>query len=87
MSYYILIDNPGLSANEARKRSMAMMRGNKWRLFCLDFSFIGWIVLCVLTFGILVFWVAPYQEAARAEFYQDLIKGTETTANTAAAEA
>ena len=25
---------------------IAIMDGNKWRLFCLDFSFIGWELLC-----------------------------------------
>ena len=73
MSYYILIDNPNISANEARKQSMQLMHGHKWRLFCLDFSFIGWILLSFLTFGILLFWVAPYMEVARVEFYHSLI--------------
>ena len=73
MSYYILIDNPDISANEARKQSMQLMHGNKWRLFCLNFSFIGWILLSILTFGILLFWVQPYMEVAHAEFYQSLI--------------
>ena len=73
MSYYILIDNPNISANEARKQSMQLMHGHKWRLFCLDFSFIEWILLSFLTFGILLFWVAPYMEVARVEFYHSLI--------------
>ena len=73
MSYYILIDNPNLTANEARKKSMALMKGNKWRLFCLEFSFIGWLLLSLLTFGILMFWVAPYMEVARAKFYMSLL--------------
>lgn len=73
MSYYILIDNPNLTANEARKKSMEMMKGNKWRLFCLEFSFIGWLLLSVLTFGILMFWIAPYMEVARAKFYMSLL--------------
>ena len=73
MSYYILIDNTSISANEARKQSMQLMYGHKWRLFCLNFSFIGWIILSFLTFGILLFWVLPYMEVARAEFYQSLI--------------
>lgn len=73
MSYYILIDNPDLSSDEARKKSMEMMKGHKWKLFCLDFSFIGWGILCVLTFGILSFWIQPYQECARVEFYNNLI--------------
>ena len=45
MSFYILADNPDMSPNDARKKSMEMMKGNKWRLFCLDFSFIGWELL------------------------------------------
>lgn len=73
MSYYILIDNPDLSSDEARKKSMEMMKGHKWKLFCLDFSFIGWGILCVLTFGILSFWIQPYQECARVKFYNNLI--------------
>ena len=73
MSYYILIDDPNISANDARKKSMEMMKGNKWRLFCLDFSFIGWLLLCIVTFGILTFWVGPYMEVARAKFYLSLL--------------
>ena len=72
MSYYILKDNPELSANEARKQSIEMMRGNKWRLFCLDFSFIGWSLLSILTFGILMLWVTPVMQASHAAFYESL---------------
>lgn len=74
MSFYILADNPTMDANTARVRSIELMRGNKWRLFCLDFSFIGWYLLCGLTFGILSFWVAPYHQAARAVFYQEILR-------------
>lgn len=73
MSYFILVDCPEMPANQARKQSMALMQGHKWRLFCLDLSFIGWWLLCILTLGILSFWVLPYQQTARAKFYQDLI--------------
>ena len=73
MSYYILADDPRLGANEARKRSIALMRGHKWRLFCLDFSFIGWWLLCILTLGILSFWIVPYHQTARAAFYRNLV--------------
>lgn len=72
MSYYILIENPSMSANEARKESERLMRGNKWRYFCLQFSFIGWILLSVLTLGILFLWVSPYMYVSSAEFYKSL---------------
>lgn len=72
MSTYILADNPTMTQDEARKASIEMMNGNKWRLFCLHFSFFGWILLVILTFGILYIWVMPYMQAANTAFYEDL---------------
>lgn len=79
MTFYIMGENPELDGMEAITRSRQMMDGHKWRLFCLDFSFIGWIILCMLTFGILFIYVGPYMEAAHAAFYQSL-KGEEPKA-------
>ena len=42
------------------------------KLFLLDLSFIGWALLCVLTFGIGVFWLKPYVSTAHAAFYEDI---------------
>ncbi len=72
MSFFIMAENPQITASEARRKSIDMMKGNKWRLFCLDFSFIGWYLLCLLTLGILTLWVVPYVQTAYAEFYSDL---------------
>ena len=52
--------------------SMQMMKGNKWRLFCLQLSFIGWAILCVLTLGIGYLWLNPYMNAAIAAFYDEV---------------
>ena len=47
-----------------------MMRGQKWRAFLLDLSFLGWRVLTILTFGVLgIFFTGPYIEAVNAELY------------------
>lgn len=72
MTFFILKDHPEMSAKQAITESRKMMDGNKWRLFCLHFSFIGWILLCMLTFGILTIWVIPYMYAADAAFYESL---------------
>jgi len=48
MTPYILAENPDMTATEAITQSRQVMDGNKWRLFCLEFSFIGWELLCVL---------------------------------------
>lgn len=47
MTPYILAENPGMTVNEAITASRRVMDGNKWRLFCLSLSFIGWGLLCV----------------------------------------
>lgn len=75
MTDYILAENPSLSASEAINQSKSMMSGNKWRLFCLEFSFIGWGFLAALTFGIGNLWLTPYRHAAEAAFYRE-ISGT-----------
>ncbi|MGH4049779.1 MAG: DUF975 family protein [Clostridium sp.] len=72
MSYYIMIDNPELSAFEALSRSKLMMDGFKFKLFSLWCSFIGWFLLGIITFGIGFLWINPYYKAAKANFYQDL---------------
>lgn len=42
MTVYILSEHPEATVNEAITESRKIMHGNKWRLFCLEFSFIGW---------------------------------------------
>ena len=49
-----------------------LMRGNKWRLFCLELSFFGWALLSALTLDIGTFWLRPYEEAAQASFYRQI---------------
>ncbi len=47
MTPYVLAENPQMTAKQAITRSRWLMDGNKWRLFCLNFSFIGWGLLSV----------------------------------------
>ena len=69
---YILADDAEISSKDAFKKAKQMMKGNKWRLFKLEFSFIGWFLLCVLTLGIGTLFLIPYVNAATAEFYVEL---------------
>lgn len=72
MAPYILQDDPTKDWKQCLDESQEMMKGNKWQLFCLDFSFIGWILLGALCCGVGVLFVYPYQLAARANFYMAL---------------
>ena len=69
MAMYIHQDNPSKEANECITQSREMMNGYKWRLFCLDLSFIGWYILGALCFGIGEMFVIPYHQMARTNFY------------------
>ena len=72
MSYYIMMDNPQLSASEALNQSIIIMVGFKFKLFSLWCSYLGWFILGVLTLGIGFLWINPYYATAKANFYQDL---------------
>lgn len=74
MSFYILYDNPNIGAMEALNLSKKIMMGNKWRLFCLHLSFIGWGFLCILTLGIGFLWLIPYINTSVANFYESVKK-------------
>ena len=53
-------------------RSQELMKGNKWRYFLLALSFLGWILLGILSLGIGFFWIIPYIETTTAAFYYDI---------------
>lgn len=73
MSFLILAEYPEISAIDALRNSASLMRGNKWRLFCLQISFIGWVLLAgCCTCGIGVMFLTPYMSAANAAFYDDI---------------
>lgn len=66
---YILADNPNIGAKRAIDLSREMMDGNKFSMFVLDLSFIGWYLLGVLLFGVGIFLVNPYVNATESELY------------------
>ena len=72
MSTYILAENKGKPALECINESKAMTEGHKMDLFVLGLSFIGWGLLCGITFGIAGIWVLPYMQATYANAYNSL---------------
>ncbi|MBT2678277.1 DUF975 family protein [Bacillus sp. ISL-35] len=71
--FFLLKDNPQLSALEAITESKIRMKGYKWKYFLLNLSFIGWAFIAIFTFGIGFLWLAPYISTANATFYNELI--------------
>jgi uncharacterized membrane protein len=73
-TFYILAEDKNISAQDAIKKSKAMMYGNKKKLFYLSLRFFGWFLLCILTAGIGFLWLMPYSSVTMAKFYDDISK-------------
>lgn len=72
MTYYILRDDPDLSPLQVITKSRRMMDGHKGEAFVLGLSFIGWILLGIVTIGIGFIWIAPYMSVTYAHFYNTI---------------
>ena len=71
----ILAEYPELGVVDAFRNSAALMKGNKWRLFCLKISFIGWTLLAALIpYGLGNFVLLPYTMAADTAFYHEIAR-------------
>lgn len=79
LSYYVLAEYPEMSSGDALRNSAMLTKGKKWKLFCLDLSFIGWVFVIyfggILTCGIGLivglYVLMAYMQTARAAFYDD----------------
>lgn len=81
MTTYILYDDVQNGTYEGPRsvidKSTKLMKGNRWRFFCLQFSFIGWYILTGITCGLLYFYTLPYTTTANLFFYEDLLENAE----------
>ncbi|MBC8527576.1 MAG: DUF975 family protein [Candidatus Cloacimonetes bacterium] len=72
MAFFIMVDNKDITVMDAIRQSKTMMYGHKTRLFTLHLSFLGWILLSIISCGIGFVWVGPYIKTAQAIFYNEL---------------
>lgn len=70
-SFQIMCENPNLKPMEALKLSKKMVAGNRSELFALDLSFIGWWILCGISFGIASIYAIPYYLTTQALYYEN----------------
>lgn len=82
LAYVIAADRPELQAKQAIEESKRIMTGNRGKLFCLQFSFIGWAILAVLTLGIGYLWLLPYIQFAMFTFYKKLTENSNVEVET-----
>ncbi len=70
---YIVAENPKIKTLDAITLSRKMMDGHKWECFKLEMSYIGWVILGGLTFGLTeILYSNPYRIATITEYYANL---------------
>ena len=74
MMFFVLAENKKISAVKAMNISKILTNGHKADLFMMDLSFLGWMFLSCLTFGIGLIWLYPYKTMAKTYAYYDLKK-------------
>ncbi len=74
-TFFILAENPQMESMDVLRKSKALMKGNRWKLFCLFWRFFGWFLLGILSLGIGFLWIMPYMQTSLARFYDDLNAG------------
>ena len=76
--FYLFADDPYQSTMFYLSESQRLMQGNMLRFLKLQLSFLGYALLCLLTFGIGLLWLLPYIHVSNAGFYDTLDKNSET---------
>lgn len=73
LAYVVAADNPEMTGVEAIEKSESLMQGRRFKLFCLQLSFIGWIILGAIPFAIGLLWVIPYMQFSVFAFYKNAL--------------
>ena len=67
---YILAENPNISRKDAFKISKSLTNGEKFNMFKMDLSLIGWDILAIFTFNISeIFYSDVYKNFIFSEYY------------------
>ncbi len=73
MVSYILTEYPDMPYREALERSKMIMEGEKWNAFVLDLSFFPWVLLTIISCGLVgVFYLEPYYQLTCGALYLEL---------------
>ncbi len=80
--YCLLIERPEEKVLDLFRESKRLMKGNKGRAFYINLSFIGLVLLAVLSFGIGMLWVGPYMSQTQVQLYLSILDEQQPTTQT-----
>ena len=70
--YVMFESGNSLHGKEAAENSEKLMQGKRGEYFVFILSFLGWIILGAIPFGIGLLWVLPYVQISSVIFYENL---------------
>ena len=70
--FHVKRDHPEYRWKQCFDESERLMEGNRWKLFKLQISHLGWFIIGLAFVGIGAFWAVPYLEASTAIFYEQV---------------
>ena len=73
-AFFFVAEFPEIGIRKALRLSITIAKGHRWDLFKLEFSFIGWILLGLITFGVGMIWVLPYYYLTLTNAYHALLQ-------------
>lgn len=79
LSFYreVCADNPELKTTDIARKAWKITNGYKMDLFIMGLSFLGWLLLVSITFGLLMIWLTPYMTISFTLAYEELKKAAE----------
>ena len=69
--FHIKRDHPEYRWKQCMDESERMMEGRRWKLFTLQISHLGWIIVGLAFVLVGTFWAMPYFQTSTAIFYEE----------------
>ena len=71
---FFLAEFPAIGIRKALTLSKKITKGNRWNVFVIELSFIGWFLLGAITVFIGMLWVIPYYYMTMTNVFHALLK-------------
>lgn len=73
-SFFFAAEFPEIGIRKSLRLSITIAKGHRWEIFVLNISFIGWVLLSILTCGVGFLWSLPYYYMTITNAYHALLQ-------------
>lgn len=71
-SLILICEDDSRGVGECIGTSFGLMHGNLWNYIVLQLSYLGWVILGILTLGIGYLWLIPYMNTVNMNFFNKI---------------